>query len=100
MSIENTSGKDQAADRQRATESLDENGRGDLASNGHLGKGREGDAADMHPVRCPSMTAATRKRVLRLCATHLTFLAASLIMPAATKQWSDRSDETAMKEIS
>ena len=33
----------------------------------------------------------------RLRATLLTFLAASLIMTAATKQWSDRSDEMAVR---
>lgn len=50
MSSENTSDNDQAADRQRATENLNENGRGDLASHGHLGDRREGEAADIHPV--------------------------------------------------
>jgi hypothetical protein len=97
MSSDNTSDNDRAADRQRTTGSLDENGRGAVTSNGHLGDRHTGDAADIHPVRRSSMTAATRKQVLRLCATLLTFLAASLIMPAATKQWSDRSDEIAMK---
>jgi hypothetical protein len=97
MSSHTTSENDRAADRQHATGSIDENGRSDLASNGHSGDRREGHPADIHSVQRASMTAEARKRVLRLLATLLTFLAASLIMPAATKQWSDRSDEIAMK---
>ena len=97
MSSDNTSNNDRAADRRRATEGLDEDGRGGFASDRHIGDRRGGDAADSHPVRRSSMTSATRKQVFRLVATILTFLAASLIMPAATKQWSDRSDEIAMK---
>ena len=63
MSSENTSDNDQAADRQRVTESRNENGRGDLRQMGILATAAEGDAADTHPVRRSSMTAATRKRV-------------------------------------